>query len=261
MSQVKVMRKFYVYVLLDQRVRGEWIFREKVFNFKPFYVGKGSNDRISRHFNGCMLKRKSMKNSIIKAIKNETGNFPLYDKVFAELEEKTSFQIEEAMIQHFGRLDIGTGILSNHTNGGEGQSGATVKHKKRVTQIYQYSLDGVFMKKWDSYESIEENLGISTANIPTSIKRSGTHANFIWSFEYLGDRVNSKIKYQMPNKWNKVEQIDRATGEILNTFSSIKEAGEHLNLTKNATNKIIDAALNKRYNKTSRGFLWRVYDC
>ena len=32
---------YYVYVMLDQRKPGNWLFRDNIFNHKPFYIGIG----------------------------------------------------------------------------------------------------------------------------------------------------------------------------------------------------------------------------
>ena len=74
----------------------------------PYYIGKGRGRRIYR--------------------KNRTINAPT-DKsriIFLKknLTEAEAFKHEIYMIFVFGRKDLGTGILRNRTNGGDGPSGA-----------------------------------------------------------------------------------------------------------------------------------------
>ena len=42
---------FYVYIYLDPRKRGKYIYEEFKFNYEPFYVGKGKGDQIKSHLN------------------------------------------------------------------------------------------------------------------------------------------------------------------------------------------------------------------
>jgi hypothetical protein len=75
----------------------------------PYYIGKGKRNRAYR--------------------KRYEGINPPKDKsriIFLKqnLTEQEAFKHEIYMIDVFGRKDLGTGILHNKTNGGEGSSGA-----------------------------------------------------------------------------------------------------------------------------------------
>jgi hypothetical protein len=75
----------------------------------PYYIGKGEKDRIY----------KKGKNEI-RPPKNKSRVIFLKQN----LTEEEAFKHEIYMIVVFGRKDLGTGILRNRTNGGEGFSGA-----------------------------------------------------------------------------------------------------------------------------------------
>jgi hypothetical protein len=227
-----------------------------MLNFRPFYVGKGRKNRIANHFCNYSLKAKTFKNSIIKAIKNSTGKNPPTLKIFENLTEQESFDIEEQIIKHFGRLDIQTGILSNHTDGRDGQSGCNRPHLANRKEVYQYSLEGSFIRKWDSLMEVKEELDINVSNIPTCIKRNGTCCNFRWSYTYLGEKLNNKIKSQMPIKHTEVKQIDPISGKILNVFFSIRDAIEKSNIPK-ITASGVDACL-RGITQTHCGFKWET---
>jgi len=75
----------------------------------PYYIGKGTRDRIFA--NNRVTKKPKDKSKIIFLKQNLT--------------EDEAFKHEIYMIDVFGRKDLGTGILHNRTNGGEGSSGFT----------------------------------------------------------------------------------------------------------------------------------------
>jgi len=74
----------------------------------PYYIGKGSKDRLYKRGKKCTKPPKD-KSRIIFLKKNLT--------------EEEAFKHEVYMIAVFGRKDNGTGILYNKTDGGEGNSG------------------------------------------------------------------------------------------------------------------------------------------
>lgn len=83
----------------------------------PYYVGKGTGRRIySTNRKG--LKPPKDKTRIIFLKQNLT--------------EEEAFKHEIYMIDVFGRKDLGTGILHNRTDGGEGPSGAVRSDESKI---------------------------------------------------------------------------------------------------------------------------------
>ena len=74
----------------------------------PYYIGKGQGKRI--YSTNRRIKPPKDKSRIIFLEKNLT--------------EEEAFKHEIYMISFYGRIDLGTGILRNVTDGGEGCSGA-----------------------------------------------------------------------------------------------------------------------------------------
>lgn len=74
----------------------------------PYYIGKGSGKRAYKKGRGEVKPPKD-KSRIIILKRNLT--------------EEVAFKHEIYMIAVFGRKDLGTGILHNKTNGGDGSSG------------------------------------------------------------------------------------------------------------------------------------------
>jgi len=82
----------------------------------PYYIGKGQTNRIYQK-NGKPCGVPKDKSRIIFLKKN--------------LLEEEAFKHEIYMIAVFGRKDLGTGILHNKTNGGDGSSGTLVSEETR----------------------------------------------------------------------------------------------------------------------------------
>ena len=99
-------------------------------------------------------------------------------------------------------------------------------------------------------------MGINVTNIPTSIKRGGSCENFIWSYKNLGEKIDSKLKYQMPIKYSKIKQLDKKTGCVIKTFNSALEIENELKLRSGARNKIYECINNKI--KTAYGYKWEI---
>ncbi len=90
----------------------------------PYYIGKGKGNRAYKK--GNRVFSPPPKNRIILLKQNLT--------------EEEAFRHEIYMIGVFGRKDLGTGILHNKTNGGDGVSGAklskTEEHKNKISNSH-----------------------------------------------------------------------------------------------------------------------------
>lgn len=120
------MNKFYVYGLF----RGN--------EPTPFYIGKGKGNRMYKHMTTHSLQKPSHKNNIIKKALLD-GVIITPKKLHENLTEKEALNIEMEQIAIFGRIDNNTGILVNHTNGGEGVSGYIVPEEVKKYKSIKYS--------------------------------------------------------------------------------------------------------------------------
>lgn len=246
-------KEYYIYILLDQRHVGLWKYKNLEFKYKPFYIGKGCGRRLKGHFYESVLRANTPKNNTIKKIKNELGELPIHYRIFENLSEKKAFELEKKLIKHFGKLNDG-GILTNMTDGGEGHSGYHVPKPYKRRKIYQYDLNGIFIKEWESIASLK-NVFNSIGNISTAVKRNGTAFGFIWSYNFV-EKMPQKIKYQMPIKYTNIKQIDINTEEVIKIFDNALLIEKELNLREGARNKIYDC-LNNRL-KTAYGYKWKI---
>ncbi len=95
------MIEFYTYLWLRE-------------NGSPWYVGKGTGNRAYKSHEG---HRPPKDHSLIKI-----QHWP---------DEATAFSYEIYQIDFWGRIDLGTGILRNRTDGGDGPSGAKASEETR----------------------------------------------------------------------------------------------------------------------------------
>jgi hypothetical protein len=87
----------------------------------PYYIGKGKGDRIYS------------KNRRINPPKDKSRIIYLKQN----LTEEDAFKHEIYMIAVFGRKDLGTGILHNMTDGGDGASNPSDKTRKKISEAHK----------------------------------------------------------------------------------------------------------------------------
>ena len=111
-----VENNFYVYIYLDPRKPGDYIYGDLKFNFEPFYVGKGKNRRIS---SGIFDKKNKSKFNKINKIK-KSGLKLLTKKLYENLNDENAKKIEIKVIDIIGRVIKNNGPLTNFSDGGTG---------------------------------------------------------------------------------------------------------------------------------------------
>lgn len=113
---------FYVYEL--RRPGGE-----------PFYVGKGTGDRIRRHeYDATHTRRKSYRLNVIRQLLRE-GLSVEYRLVGFYGDECDAFGEEARLIALYGRYDLGRGPLTNKTDGGEGAANPSASERERRSAL------------------------------------------------------------------------------------------------------------------------------
>lgn len=123
------MNNYYVYAYLDPRKSGKFIYNDLKFDYEPFYIGKGKDDRINYHLK-CKGKNKHLNNKIKQIIFNNL--IPIIIKIYDNLEEEKSYEEEGRIISLIGRRIISTGSLVNLHEGGRGKIGFSQEAKDKV---------------------------------------------------------------------------------------------------------------------------------
>jgi hypothetical protein len=116
------LRKYYTYAFLRE-------------DGTPYYIGKGLKKRVYV-YRSKGARRPTDKNRILILKSNLT--------------EEEAFKHEIYMIAIFGRKDLGTGILHNRTNGGEGCSGRKCSPEtgRKIAEAISGESHPQFGKKW-----------------------------------------------------------------------------------------------------------------
>lgn len=113
---------YYIYVYLDTRKKGSYSYGDFHFEYEPFYIGKGINDRYLTHLKIANGSRKGKNNLIISKIRSilNDGFEPKIIKVIEDLTRENYDSYEISTIKEIGKLCDGLGPLLNITDGGDG---------------------------------------------------------------------------------------------------------------------------------------------
>jgi hypothetical protein len=99
----------------------------------PYYIGKGSNNRLNEKHNVFL----PTKDRIVK--------------IAETVSEQEAFDLEIELIAKYGRQDLGTGILRNQTDGGDGASGH-IHSEEAIAKMKEHAKKRELKKKQDGWE-------------------------------------------------------------------------------------------------------------
>jgi hypothetical protein len=102
----------------------------------PYYVGKGTKNRL-------YVKKKSE----VRPPKDKTRIIFLKQN----LTEEEAFKHEIYMIAILGRKDLGTGILYNRTDGGDGNSNPSEKTRRKLSEVNKGKNNPNYGKRGENY--------------------------------------------------------------------------------------------------------------
>jgi len=219
------------------------------------YVGKTNNPqrRSIQHY--WERRNPTNKGEWIKSLKRK-GLKPeiiIIDKV----NDNEWVDAEKGYIKLF--KSFGANLL-NMTEGGEG--GVTEETAKKISKarkgrfygknshraktVFQYTLDGIFIKKWDSTNIASKALNIHRSEISRNCNKKNINSagGYVWSY-----KKEKNIKYYNSTR-KPVCQINNI-GEVIGEWKSIRETERE---TKHCRRHISIAC---RENKLYVGFYWK----
>jgi hypothetical protein len=123
----------------------------------PYYIGKGSGKRV--YTKGSKEVKPPRDKSRVRILK-------------ANLTEEEAFLLEKLYILMFGRIDLGTGILRNRSDGGDGASGRISSPEERRKRSER--MKGVKRPQW-IYDKIAASNTGKKASAETRAKISAIH--------------------------------------------------------------------------------------
>jgi len=248
-----VNKHYYTYILIDSQ------------NKKPFYVGKGSGSRMYSHIKEATRdsykKKRSLHCKIVSILNN--GGSIIYKKIAAE-SEKAAFDKEKELIIEYGRKDIGTGILCNLTEGGEGSSNTNPESIRRRAEKHRG------MKRSDeARKNMKEAQLKSVANrlAKTGLKRS-LESCTKQSKSTKGKSWSEKARNIKRHKPTAISVVayNKKTNEFVGSWNSISECASELNCDVSSIWKILNGWVSKapdgtmRPYKSHRGYFFKRAD-
>lgn len=153
-------KKYYIYILLDPRKKGKYTYGNITLDHEPFYVGKGSGDRMNQHIRNSSINSESnnIKLKIINEIIIENLK-PIPYKLINDLSEENSYLEEYNIINIIGKIIDGSGPLTNIKCGGYGFTSEDAK----LTWMSDYTREKriLGLKNWWRNLTDEDKLNYS----------------------------------------------------------------------------------------------------
>lgn len=240
---------------------------------EPFYVGIGTKTKYD--FDNFYYQRaysRDKRNSFWKNIVKKTE----YEvEIMLESSDYEFIKTKEIeFIKLYGRRNLNAGTLCNLTDGGDGSLGLIYNESHREAlrkarqksilsgyrstgkSIFQYDINGNFMKEWDYRKDACTNIGVGNSIL--TYVANGRNNNYckgyFWFNEYMGEMVVNQPGTTR-NYNTKVIMIDKNTNEELFEFDSLTKACKYFNKKVNNTSNITKAIKNK---SIAYGHKWKL---
>ena len=227
-------QNYYVYYLIDLR------------NCQPFYIGKGKDKRMYAHEQEVVGNYKNATKPHHDRIREilAAGLKIQYEKVLINATENQALKKERILIEQYGRVCNGTGILLNKSSGGS-NGGTTEK------PVSQYTMEGEFVQHFSSAKVAAEC--ISSANqayITQCCKgKRKSSGHFQWTYKDSPAPMQYHKQYEKP-----VLQFNM-TGELVAKHLSVSLAAKSIGKSVHTISCVC-----RGRSKQSGGFIWKYAD-
>ena len=228
------MKNFYTYAYLRE-------------DRTPYYIGKGRGRRITNRSKKDIRPPKD-KSRIVFLKRNLT--------------EEEAFRHEIYMIAVFGRKDLGTGILYNRTNGGEGTSGRilTEEQKKKIGEETKKKWkNGIFDESYEKWSQASKGVRnvmygkthTQEAKDKISLTHKGRKYTDEWKTykslsmkgsdnHFYGETHTQETKDKIIQRHYKVWKFVSPTGEIVEEYSTLREFCRKYSLDRKSLHNVIN---------------------
>ena len=241
MAYKKVDDKIYIYGLVDPR------------NNEVFYIGYTQylKKRFNVHLNvdGYRREKNLYKDNVIRKILN-SGLMPQIiildscEKKYNEIQQKYEHElIEIKYIEKYKNKNI---KLTNLTNGGEGG-------RTKLKPVYQYDENGIFLRKYESVNSVAESYGVGADIISKVVDQRGKKSyrgTYLFSSK---EKANSFV-FKKTIKTIPIIQYT-LNGEFVSEYNNQNEAFKMTQVSQASISNCINGK-----SQQAGGFLWYNYN-
>ena len=146
---------------------------------RHIYVGSSCNLGQRLHSHLCLIKQNKHENLYLQRAVNKYGIDKLWYEIAEFCPNLSIDQLRERELHYIQYYDANLNLKKDPT---------TERNCTTISiQVFQYSLNGDFIKSWPSASEAARNLNVSPSNIQcccTKPYRQRCCKNFLWSYQY-----------------------------------------------------------------------------
>jgi hypothetical protein len=207
---------YYIYVYLDPRKPGDFIYDNYKFKYEPIYIGKGKKNRFKKHLYIHKNNNNRFYNKISSIV--NSGYKPIIEILFYNItDEQYSHDLEKNIIKRIGRIE-NSGTLTNLTDGGDGISG--FKHSD------EFKREQSIRNKGENNKNYGKKMSQETKDLISRSKKGRVRKYKLVMTEEQKRKVSEAKKKQIEN------------GEWVNPMSGKKHKKESIEKMKLNTKRL-----------------------